>query len=189
MKRQRWTIEMLAALGCVVLGVVLLGKAAATYNGFGTLLAAGIALGAVALLVVLRTAFSSIGGREIGHSHAGPRRAAARHEAGHVVVTRAVGGHVSSAWIRNDGSGLVRGSLPDNPEKEIAALLAGQLAEGSSVGAGWDNAAINSRLKRLPANQRAGVLSRAKGRARSALFWRGGQVTSIENRLYKNGSL
>jgi hypothetical protein len=52
------------------------------------------------------------------------------HEAGHCIVSQALGLGVSRVWIRPDGSGTFRQARSGLPEDEIAVSLAGGLAEG-----------------------------------------------------------
>lgn len=147
----------------------------------------------IVLLVVfvLMRLFSGGDGREVrGHGHAGNRPRSARHEAGHVVVARGLGGRVRSATLEPDGRGFVDATLPgDDPQSAVAFLVAGQLAAGTRRGAGDDEAAIARELRRVPRSERADVRRAAEAQAARILAAESERVRRDAHRLMRDGRL
>lgn len=130
-------------------------------------------------------------GREMrGHAHAGDRPRSARHEAGHAAVARGLGGRVHSATLNPDGSGLVDATLPeDTPRAAVAFLLGGQLAAGTTRGAGDDEADIARELRRVPRSERRDLRAAAEADARRILAADAARVRRDAQRLMKDGQL
>lgn len=136
----------------------------------------------------------SAGGRSVtvrGHAHVhkggGPHRAS-RHEAGHAAAARGVGGKVRSARVFSDGTGLVNATVPD-ARSAITFLLAGQIANGSTEGAGADNALVRRTLREFPARERSSVLAGATQEARRIVRQRSGQIDRDARTLDRRGRL
>lgn len=127
-----------------------------------------------------------------GHAHgsgSGLRRKIAKHEAGHAIAAKALGGSVVSAQLF-DGNrgGVVRAQLP-NARAHAAFLLAGQYAVNSSEGASADNAALRQVLREFPSNERGRVRSEAKREARRIVSNRSGEIRSYARKLDERGRL
>lgn len=124
------------------------------------------------------------------HSHGGGRATIARHEAGHAVAARALGGRVRSAEM-DDHSGLVQAVLPtDDPGAAITFLRAGQYAAGTNRGAGADDDEVRRILrKEVPAVDRAAVRKAAERRARQIVRSRKGQIRRDAKTLGEKGRL
>jgi hypothetical protein len=163
--------------------LLIVGIGAAQAPGGGAVLVLALA-GAGLLLVTAR-------GRAIqGHTHAGDRPLSARHEAGHAVVARGLGGRVRSGTLNRDGTGYVDAELPDdNPRDVVAFLVAGQVAAGTTRGAGGDERLIRAELRRVPRAQRAGVRRDATRDARRILSSRSGEVRRDAATLMRKGRL
>lgn len=141
------------AVGLLVLCVRFGGG----FTGFGPLVAGLRVIGVAALVLAGLTVAARWGGGRsstrggVAHVHGGQREEIARHEAGHAVAARAVGGRVTSARIyHGDRGGLVQARLPEGPLPAVTFLLAGQVAAGTTRGAGADNAAIRRELRGMP---------------------------------------
>jgi hypothetical protein len=126
------------------------------------------------------------------HTHGGHGlRVAARHEAGHVLMAKAVGARVHSAEIHPDGSGRTRLDIPVGiePKKRIAIDVAGEVASGTSAGCGSDHGYRDALLATLPASARGGEKRGGYALARrhvGGLFFDGG-VSSLADRIQKKG--
>lgn len=137
------------------------------------------------------------GGRYVqvrGHVHgrgSGLRRLIAKHEAGHAVAARALGGQVLSATVSPTGdAGLVQARFHENdPVKVIAFLKAGQYAVGTSSGAGADDAAIRAELRTVPREDRSRVRREAERTARRIVSSRSGEIRRDAARLNEKGAL
>lgn len=130
-----------------------------------------------------------------GHAH-GPaststRRLIAKHEAGHAVAARALGGKVVSAEVYDDGEGgMVWARLPSNSaEDAVAFLLAGQIAAGTSRGSSADNAAIRAELRTVKGSERSQVRRDATRSARRIVSKNSGQIRRDAATLDKHGRL
>jgi hypothetical protein len=178
-------------LACVGLACAMGVPAVASFNGFGHL---GPAVGVgVAVLVVALCAGGVVRGRSgvAGHAHGGDRRRVAIHEAGHVVAARKLGGRVLSASL-SGGGGLVTWDMPVkvySAQTNVAFLLAGKYAAGTSKGCGGDRAAIRRELRSVPASERSRVQSRAASQARSIVSSHSGEIRRVAARLDERGRL
>jgi hypothetical protein len=198
--RPQVTGEMVMAGGAVVVGMVCLVNAVASFNGFGTL-GVVVLLGAgVAVLAVVGGASSGrfSGGRYVsvqGHAHGSGsssalRRKIARHEAGHAVAARAVGGSVISATLyAGESGGLVQARLPGDPKAALIFLHAGQAAVSSSEGAGADNDLFRKVAREVPSKDRGRVSAEAKREARRIASSRSGEINSYARKLDERGRL
>ncbi|MHA6623905.1 hypothetical protein ACU61A_00715 [Pseudonocardia sichuanensis] len=129
-----------------------------------------------------------------GHAHGATgsrlRRKIAKHEAGHAVAARALGGRVLSAVVYDgDRGGLVHARLPGEPQAAVTFLLAGQYAVNSSEGAGADNDAIRKVLREVPSKDRAQVKAHAKKHARRIVSSRSGEIRRDARTLDEKGRL
>lgn len=127
-----------------------------------------------------------------GHAHGGARGQVATHEAGHVVAARALGGRVLSAELHRDGGGLVTWDMPARvagAKTNVAFLLAGQYAAGTSRGCGGDRAAVRRELRQVPAAERAAVRAAADRRARQIVSSSQGEIRRIAAQLDEKGRL
>jgi hypothetical protein len=146
--------------------IAALGTHVTRWSGFEGLTIPTLVIGGAAVLLfvgVRRTGSGGVAGARTvtmaAHSRgASPSalRRTATHEGGHHHAAYDQGGYVTSAVVRADGSGLVRASLP-NARAALVFLRAGQIAMGSSCGAGDDNAAFEATLKEFPRRERAQV--------------------------------
>jgi hypothetical protein len=128
------------------------------------------------------------GGRYVaGHAH-GERKLISRHEAGHAVVARAVGGRVRSATM-TDNDGLVRARIPDDPVKVVAFLAAGRYAAGTGRGCSADYAAIRKELRGVPSKHRGQVKCDGLRLARRTVAARSGEIRRSAARLSQHGRL
>ena len=127
------------------------------------------------------------------HTHAGSYEAAARHEAGHIGNTYALGGRVPRAYINPDGSGAAYCVLPWNatPAMDIAVSLAGGTREGVNP---WtarqctgDRALIERTMNMVPYEERAAVRAEAMRLRHRGLH--SGRAAEAERRLLKWGRL
>jgi hypothetical protein len=170
----------LAAVAVLVVGLLL-----ARHHG-------GILVAALVLAWLLAGSGSSgpalAGGRYVaGHAH-GQRKFIARHEGGHAVAAKAVGGQVTSAWLTDD-EGLVRARIPDDPVKVVAFLAAGRAAVSSGRGCSADDAAIRAELRSVPSAQRGQVRRDGVRLARRITSSRAGEVNRVAARLNEKGQL
>lgn len=129
-----------------------------------------------------------------GHAHGATgsrlRRKIAKHEAGHAVAARALGGRVVSAVVYDGGQGgLVQARLPSEPQAAVTFLLAGQYAVNSSEGAGADNDLIRKVLREVPSRDRAQVKTDAKKHARRIVSSRRGEIRRDARQLDEKGRL
>ena len=128
-----------------------------------------------------------------GHSHAGTRRSTARHEAGHVVAARKVGGRVKSANVYDNGGGLVTWTGVNGTDREqvvanIAFLRAGRYAAGTGAGCGGDDATVRQLLRYLPTTDRAAAKREGEAEARRIVSSSRGEIRRIATHLDKKGS-
>lgn len=123
----------------------------------------------------------------VGHSDAVERDDVRDHEAGHWVVGRALGGYGGRAVARPDGSGYVTMNFRQQPTpvERIAISRAGALAEGSEVGAGFDQKIQKQALRRVPARQRAQVAREGDRLARRLLSQNRGELRRVSKKLKK----
>ena len=129
-----------------------------------------------------------------GHLHAGTRSTTARHEAGHVVAARAVGGRVKSAQVHGNGGGLVRWTGIHGSEREqvvanIAFLRAGRYAAGTGEGCGGDDESVRKMLKYLPPAERSAALREGEAQGRRIVASRQGEINKVADRLDERGRL
>lgn len=110
-------------------------------------------------------------------------RAAAIHEAGHAEGARSVGGRVVDARIYPDGSGWCETRIPYTPHNRIVTAYAGQIAEGSDVGAGHDNKTIKRVLATVPSSARGAVWVGAKKATHTAVSSGRGRINRDAARL------
>lgn len=131
--------------------------------------------------------FSLFGRKSVsGHSHAGPPRVMARHEAGHAAAIKYYGGTITSTYL-DSNSGYVKGNMTGDPKARIAMLLAGAEAAGTDEGASGDFYLIKQELKRT--TNRSAVLNAAKSDARHIVRSRSGQIERYADRFQKYGRL
>lgn len=125
-----------------------------------------------------------------GHVHSGRRPLVARHEAGHYVAARAVGGRVHSAELTagNSPSGLVQATVPD-ARASITFLMAGRAAAGTRSGCSADDAQVRRELREFPSAERSKVRRECERDARRIVSSSRGEIRRIANRLDRNGSL
>lgn len=124
-----------------------------------------------------------------GHSHPGPLTRSARHEAGHVVAARRLGGKVLSARLRRNGGGFVDARIPDGPGPAVTFLLAGQIAAGTKQGAGLDDAAVAAELRGVPAGERGRVLRKATREAHRVVSAEAAEIAEVAEHLQRRGRL
>ncbi|MHA6626860.1 hypothetical protein ACU61A_15605 [Pseudonocardia sichuanensis] len=143
----------------------------------------------VACLLAGRRSAPAARGRYVsGHAH-GERALIARHEAGHAVVTKALGGRVRSAEV-GDGWGLVQAELPDDdPVKAVAFLRAGREAVGTGRGCSADDDAIRKELRRVPSRERGQVKRDGIRLARREVAKRRGEIKRYGRELDERGRL
>lgn len=185
--------------GAVLAGLVLLA-AGRTAAGVVTL---GLA---VVVLVLVSRAKAAVAGRGTRamriHTHGGHgTKTAARHEAGHLLMTRKLGYCTGAARIFPDGSGVTEVHLPADapPEHDVAISIAGRVAARTAAGCGgswWperesDNWYIEQALQRVPRADRARVLREGKRLAEHAVggVIRDGGVAATAKRLHRDGEI
>jgi hypothetical protein len=128
------------------------------------------------------------GGRYVtGHAH-GERKQVAKHEAGHAVAAKAVGGYVKSAWMTDD-QGLVHARMPNDPVKRVAFYAAGRAAVSSGRGCSDDDAAIRGVLGEVPSKHRGQVKREGIRLARQIVSSRRGEIRRYAARLNEKGRL
>jgi hypothetical protein len=165
------------------------------FTGFGALVAglqviAVAAVVAAGLVVAVRLSGRPAGRGGVAHVHGGQREDIARHEAGHAVAARAVGGRVTSARIYSgDRGGLVQARIPEGPMPAVTFLIAGQIAAGTTAGAGADNAAIRRELRGLSGADARRLRVQATRDARRILARRSGELRRDTDTLIRKGHL
>ncbi len=185
------------ALAVLVLGVpplvfgnpadlVTLVISVAVIGGSGVaLLLVAVGMGARSTDVAERT--------RVVHVHAGDWDAAARHEAGHIGNTIALGGRVPRAYINQDGSGGAYCVLPwkATPAMDIAVSLAGGTREGvnpwTAPQCAGDRSLIAEAMRAVPDAERPAVRREAM-RLRHRGLW-SGRAAAAERKLRKDGKL
>lgn len=171
----------LLAVLAVVVATVLVGAASATFAGGG--------------LVSPRRQERVV----YLHSSAGSLHATRMHEAGHVVMTRRLGGQVRSVTINADGSGLTESVFPPwvnlHPVDELALDHAGAAAEGISFdhpACAGDRENAGRALQRLPwsARSRGNRQGAATAKATVGTGWWGpkGAVAKVARELPAPGT-
>lgn len=132
------------------------------------------------------------------HTHGGHgTRHAAKHEAGHRKVARALGMRLGRSCIYPDGSGWTDVHVPAGapPEHDVALSVAGRLASGTSKGCGgplWladkgsDNWHVRRVLNGQPRDRRDATRTAGEQLARRCLS---GGVRAEADRLYRDGSV
>lgn len=163
----------------VVVGTLLVLSALQAGNA-----GAALVIGVVVLFFARRATRTAT-----GHAHVGPLSLSARHEAGHMVAARYVGGHVTSAQLYRDGGGFVQARIPDKPQSVVTFLLAGALAAGTDRGAEDDFAAVDRELSEVPIGERSRVLRDARADARRIVSRRAEEIARDAERLEQNGRL
>jgi hypothetical protein len=175
--------------------LVLCARFGGGFTGFGALLAGLRLIGVAALVVAGLVLAARLSGRSAGHGgvahvHGGQREDIARHEAGHAVAARAVGGRVTSARIYSgDRGGLVQTRLPQGPLPAVTFLIAGQIAAGTTTGAGADNAAIRRELRGMSGGDARRVRTQATRDATRILARRSSEVDRNTDTLIRKGHL
>lgn len=156
----------------------------------GAGLAALAAAGVLTLALGGRSSGRFAGGRSVSvHGHAHGPRAVHKHEAGHAVAARALGGSVISAEVYDNGGGLVQAYIPSGPLPAATFLYAGQIAAGTTAGAGADNDLIRRELRELPSAERDRVRAQARRDARRIVNSRSGEIRRDAARLNERGRL
>ena len=124
------------------------------------------------------------------HVHGGTTRDIARHEAGHVVVIKNLGGKVDRAEAHEDW-GFVEGRPPRGakPVHDIAVAAAGQVAAGTNRGCAWDDSLIEDALRRVPRRERDQTRKDGFDLAAQIIRDRAGEMRRYEKRLYEKGRL
>jgi hypothetical protein len=128
------------------------------------------------------------------HTHGGHgTRTAARHEAGHRRMAKALGWKVHSAEIFPDGSGVTRLDVPKNApvEHHVAIDVSGGIAAGTWAGCSSDLKYVREDLRRVPARDRARVRRAGYALARKTVggwIFDGG-VGSDAAKIYQNGRI
>jgi hypothetical protein len=122
-----------------------------------------------------------------GHGH-GARKFIARHEGGHAVAAKAVGGRVTSAWM-TDSEGAVSARIPNDPTSRVAFAAAGRYAVGSGRGCSDDDAAIRRILREVPSKQRGQVRRDGIRLARRITSSRSGEIKAYARKLESKGRL
>ena len=161
------------------------GRMGADVNGY-------LALALIVLAVwCLRSGKSARTGRAAsGHVHSGRRGLVARHEAGHYVVARKVGGRVHSADLTSGAtpSGLVQATVPD-ARASITFLMAGRAAAGTRSGCSADDAEVRRTLREFPSAERGQVRRECERDARRIVSSSRGEIRRIASRLEQEGTL
>lgn len=190
MKKAAQAMGHAEAFICVVPVVgmaVLTARFGGSITGLGSLRPALlVAAGALIVLGLACRVRAGVG----GHAHGSNRARVATHEAGHVVAARALGGRVLSAEVYSNGGGLVTWNMPakvHSAETNVAFLLAGQYAAGTSAGCSGDQAEIRRQLRGMPDAGR--VRSRAASRARSIVASHRGEIRRVAAQLDDKGRL
>ncbi|MGL5910934.1 MAG: hypothetical protein ACRCZP_13080 [Phycicoccus sp.] len=170
--------------------VELLARGEETTSGTG----GGTLLVVILLVVRLASGLLRRGSAGHGHVHSGQRAQVARHEAGHAVVAKAVGGTVKSArvdesWL-SGASGRVEWHMHGRTDKQraeqhMAALMAGQLAAGRSSGCWSDDDEVRRIQRLVPEADR----NAAERRARQIVRSRSGEIDRAAARLDRDGRL
>ena len=155
------------------------------------------AVGLVAVLAavaVLLWLIMAVADRIMRRRNSGLIRAAAFHEAGHVVVARTLGLPVGAIWVQADGGGGAEIGPSDHLPlvDRIAALVAGTEAVDlfkctpPEHSAATDHAAISKLVAHLSEDESLSVRNAAYGRARSILWDRLAEVEPIARQLIKH---
>lgn len=182
------------AAGLLVLFLVVIhGDVLPHLDGINPALPGSVAVAVILLVLRLR----SRGGRVsvvAGHIHGGTRHRTARHEAGHWVAAKAVGGRPTSATIHNNGGGFVswtgtRGSDRQQVVAAVAFLDAGRRALGSSEGCSGDKDSIRATLRYLPSAERSAARREGEAWARRIVSSRSGEIRRVASRLDQHGRL
>lgn len=173
-------MRTLAAIAVLVAGLLLASR------GHGGLLVLAL-IGA--WLLAGKSGPALAGGRFVtGHGH-GTRKLISRHEGGHAVAAKALGGRVRYAWLTDD-SGYVAATLPDSDQtKAVAFLAAGRHAVGTSRGCSADDAAIRKVLREVPSKQRAQVKRDGIRLAKRITSSRAGEIRRYARKLDEKGRL
>lgn len=152
--------------------------------------------GLAGLAASIASPVPALGGRYVavhGHAHgtsSNYRRKIAKHEAGHAIAAKAVGGSVLSATLyAGEGGGLVQARLPNDPKAALIFLHAGQAAVNSSEGASADNDEFRKVLREVPSKDRSRVKAEAKREARRIVSSRSGEISSYARKLDERGRL
>lgn len=176
----------------VFVAAVVMTALTAVVNGRpGAALVIGVAVAAILLRHVTRTA----GSRKLAiHTEPGHEaRVAARHEGGHVALARAAGGKVLGAHIYPDGSGVTYVRMPASATAvdEIAVCVSGEVAARTSSGCGGDQANMRAVLASLPPGERNAARRAGYARAQSVVggFLFDGGVSTTAEKLLRDGSL
>lgn len=111
------------------------------------------------------------------------------HEAGHALVARRTGSRVTKITANPDGSGYTRVVYRRGctPQERIAIAIAGEIAEGSSVGAAQDRRSIRRTLRHVPRADRARVEREGYALGRREVSAARGAIRSEAERLRRNG--
>lgn len=157
----------------------------------------------LAIVVVLGAGWLLLGQRLPGrkrsyHSHRqrrfskrnadpGYMKTTARHEAGHAIVARKLGGYVYKVVIRPDGSGTTYVKKMGSLVEEVAVTYAGEYAAGTSRGCSGDHALTRAYLRMAPNSERARVHREGKALARRMVSRHSGAINSMANKLLERG--
>jgi hypothetical protein len=114
---------------------------------------------------------------------------AARHEAGHVEVARALGWQVESCRLNPDGSGETRVFEGDDPQSLVALKAAGAIAGGTPDGDGNDEADIQSALDDVPPADQDRIEKAGRDEAARIVSARSAQIDRDAAELLKDGDL
>lgn len=173
------------AVGCLIVAI----RHGGGFTGVRSLLI----VAAVVLVVTVFLAVLPSGARSTvtGHGHGDTRRSIARHEAGHALAARQLGGRVRSARMYSGTrGGLVQATLPNgSPLAVVTFLVAGQIAAETSEGSGGDNHHIRQELRGLPSAQARRIRSQATRDARRMVARNPGQLNRDAARLEEAGRL
>lgn len=185
-------------LGIVIIGVVfLLGMAGkghvawgGSWSGVGT--AVGLLILAAIALAVLVRFTSRPSARRIGPV---TRKVAARHEAGHAAVAKALGARKVHSWIRKDWTGDYYGYTGVSgwrgggitPVEDYAWTVSGEYAAGTSAGCGSDRSVAAAIRSEVGWSQSGRVAGTGKSLARRLLSERSGEVIRIADHLERKG--
>lgn len=157
-------------------------------GGHGGLFGVLVVVGLLALLVKAGGGRTTSGRMVSGHAHSGPSRTIARHEAGHAVAARALGGRVVSATADRHG-GYVRATIPNSSRAAITFWLAGRRAAGTGAGCSADDALVRRELRQVPRGERGQVFRDADRDALRIVNQHRGQIRRDAGRLEREGRL
>jgi hypothetical protein len=170
----------------VMLGLVVTGHGAQLLAGTCVLAAGWMLLGGHRKRV-----YRSHRQRQFSKRNASPgyMRETARHEAGHAIVARRLGGYVYKVIIRPDGSGATYIRKMSSLVHEVAVSYAGEYAAGTSRGCSGDHALTRAYLRMAPNSERARVHREGRALARRMVSRHSGAINSMAKRLLEKGQV